>query len=47
MTEKASTLQQPVISIRISDALRSRLDKLREIMALSSYLSLPETTVWS
>jgi hypothetical protein len=36
MTEKATTPQQPVISIRISDALRSRLDKLREIMALKS-----------
>ena len=36
MAEKAATLQQPVISIRISDALRSRLDKLREIMALKS-----------
>ncbi len=36
MAEKASTPQQPVISIRISDALRSRLDKLREIMALKT-----------
>ncbi|MGD0416220.1 MAG: hypothetical protein ABSA80_12750 [Terriglobales bacterium] len=36
MTEKAVTPQQPVISIRISDALRSRLDKLREIMALKT-----------
>ncbi len=36
MAEKAATLQQPVISIRISDALRSRLDKLREIMALKT-----------
>ena len=30
MAEKTSTPQQPVISIRISDALRSRLDKLRK-----------------
>jgi hypothetical protein len=36
MAEKASTPQQPVISIRISDALRSRLDKLRGIMALKT-----------
>ncbi len=36
MAEKAVTPQQPVISIRISDALRSRLDKLREIMALKT-----------
>lgn len=35
MTEKALT-QQPVISIRISDALRSRLERLKEIMALKS-----------
>ena len=36
MAEKTAPPQQPVISIRISDALRSRLDKLREIMALKS-----------
>jgi hypothetical protein len=36
MPEKLATPQQPVISIRISDALRSRLDRLREIMALKS-----------
>ena len=36
MSEKTATLQQPVISIRISDELRSRLDRLREIMALKS-----------
>ena len=36
MAEKAVIAQQPVISIRISDALRSRLDKLREIMALKT-----------
>jgi hypothetical protein len=36
MTEKAATPQQPVISIRISDALRSRLERLKEIMALKS-----------
>ena len=36
-TEKtAPQQQQPVISIRISDALRSRLDKLKEIMALKT-----------
>jgi hypothetical protein len=36
MAEKAAPLQQPVISIRISEELRSRLDRLREIMALKS-----------
>ena len=36
MAEKAATPQQPVISIRISDALRSRLETLRKIMALKS-----------
>jgi hypothetical protein len=36
MAEKASTPQQPVISIRISDALRLRLETLRKIMALES-----------
>ena len=38
MAEKVAPQQQqqPVISIRISDALRSRLDKLKEIMALKS-----------
>ena len=36
MAEKAATLQQPVISIRISDALRSRLETLRKIMFLKT-----------
>ena len=36
MAEKAVTPQQPVISIRISDALRSRLETLRKIMFLKS-----------
>jgi hypothetical protein len=36
MAEKAATPQQPVISIRISEALRSRLEHLKEIMALKS-----------
>jgi len=36
MAEKASTPQQPVISIRISDALRLRLETLRKIMFLKS-----------
>jgi hypothetical protein len=36
MAEKAATLQQPVISIRISEDLRSRLDRLREIMTLKN-----------
>ena len=36
MAEKAAPLQQPVISIRISDALRSRLETLRKIMSLKS-----------
>ncbi|MGA7565642.1 MAG: hypothetical protein WBW53_06175, partial [Terriglobales bacterium] len=36
MAEKASTPQQPVISIRISEALRSRLETLRKIMFLKS-----------
>jgi hypothetical protein len=33
MTERAVAAQQQVISIRISDALRSRLERLRAIMA--------------
>jgi hypothetical protein len=36
MVENAATTQQPVISIRISEALRSRLETLRKIMALKS-----------
>ena len=36
MTEKAAIGQQPVISIRISDELRQRLDTLKEIMAAKS-----------
>lgn len=36
MTEKAAILQQPVISIRISDELRTRLETLKEIMAAKS-----------
>jgi hypothetical protein len=36
MAESAATPQQPVISIRISEALRSRLETLRKIMALKS-----------
>jgi len=36
MAEKEPTPQQPVISIRVSDALRSRLETLRKIMALKS-----------
>ena len=36
MTEKAPIPQQPVISIRISDALRSRLETLRKVMFLKS-----------
>ena len=36
MLDKTATPQQPVMSIRISDELRSRLDRLREIMALKS-----------
>jgi hypothetical protein len=36
MPDKAAAPQQPVISIRISDELRSRLERLREIMALKS-----------
>ena len=36
MVEKAATPQQPVISIRISDALRLRLETLRKIIALKS-----------
>jgi len=33
MAEKAATPQQPVISIRISEALRARLESLKEILA--------------
>ena len=36
MAEKEPIPQQPVISIRVSDALRSRLETLRKIMALKS-----------
>jgi hypothetical protein len=36
MTEKAAIVQQPVISIRISDELRQRLETLKEIMAAKS-----------
>jgi hypothetical protein len=36
MVENAATPQQPVISIRISDALRLRLETLRKIMALKT-----------
>jgi hypothetical protein len=36
MGESAATPQQPVISIRISEALRSRLETLRKIMAVKS-----------
>ena len=36
MVENAATPPQPVISIRISEALRSRLETLRKIMALKS-----------
>ena len=59
MAEKEASQQQPVISIRISDALRLRLETLRKIISLktgqtsrhrrrqSSFLSLLETTVLS
>src|SRR5664279_1870718 len=36
MAERTPPQQQPVISIRISDELRARLDKLREIIALKT-----------
>lgn len=36
MAENAATPQQPVISIRISDALRLRLETLRKIISLKS-----------
>ena len=36
MVENAATPQQPVISIRISDALRLRLETLRKIISLKS-----------
>ncbi len=36
MAEKEATPQQPVISIRISEALRSRLETLRKIISLKS-----------
>ena len=36
MVDNAATPQQPVISIRISDELRQRLDTLKEIMAAKS-----------
>lgn len=36
MADKAAMLQQPVISIRISDEMRTRLETLKEIMATKS-----------
>jgi hypothetical protein len=36
MAENAATPQQPVISIRISEALRLRLETLRKIISLKS-----------
>ena len=36
MADKTAILQQPVISIRISDEMRSRLETLKEIMAVKS-----------
>lgn len=36
MAEKSSWPQQPVISIRISEALRSRLDRLKEVLSRKS-----------
>ena len=36
MADKTPILQQPVISIRISDELRQRLETLKEIMAAKS-----------
>jgi hypothetical protein len=36
MAEKAATLQQPVISIRISEALRTRLETLKVLMSMKS-----------
>jgi hypothetical protein len=36
MADKTANLQQPVISIRISDEMRSRLETLKEIMAAKS-----------
>lgn len=36
MAEKAVAPQQPVISVRISDALRARLERLKELLSLKS-----------
>ena len=36
MVENAATPQQPVISIRISEALRLRLETLRKIISLKT-----------
>src|ERR1700691_5677410 len=36
MGDKAATLHQPVISIRVSEGLRSRLETLKEIIALKT-----------
>jgi hypothetical protein len=33
MAEKAAAPQQPVISVRISEALRARLDSLKDLLA--------------
>jgi hypothetical protein len=36
MVDKTTVLQQPVISIRISDEMRSRLETLKEVIAVKS-----------
>ena len=59
MAEKPASLHQPVISIRISEELRSRLETLKEVIApkrvkrsqhprpQNNCLSRPEMTVLS
>src|SRR6266702_459344 len=43
--EKAAAPQQPVISIRISEALRSRLERLKEVLARKSGESVSTSEV--
>ena len=45
MADKAGAQQQPVISIRISEALRSRLERLKEVLSHKSGESISTSEV--
>jgi len=45
MAEKAVAPQQPVISVRISDALRARLERLKELLSLKNGESVSTSEV--